>query len=167
MGVRLGTISDDLITKMVNSQWIGKGNFSAKIWADSSKVGEKLTDVFEKGLVQGTSLQKMSKELAEKTLEDTQLSLFQSTKDLYREQFNNSFRVIRTESTRIHNEVELDAIKDSGLQQYEYIAFLDNRTSEICEELDGKVFKVDEAEIGINMPPMHPSCRSTIMPYFD
>jgi uncharacterized protein with gpF-like domain len=38
---------------------------------------------------------------------------------------------------------------------------LDSRTSEICRELNGKRFKLSEAEVGVNYPPMHPNCRST------
>jgi hypothetical protein len=42
-----------------------------------------------------------------------------------------------------------------------YDAFLDNRTSAICREMDGKYFKITEKKIGVNAPPLHPSCRST------
>jgi hypothetical protein len=53
------------------------------------------------------------------------------------------------------------------VDRYEYLATLDNRTSEICRELDGKVFDVKEAEVGVNQPPMHPYCRSTTIPSFE
>ena len=32
---------------------------------------------------------------------------------------------------------------------------------EICQNLDGEVFKVEERETGVNFPPMHPYCRSS------
>ena len=38
---------------------------------------------------------------------------------------------------------------------------LDSRTSKICREKDGQIFKVEEAEVGKNYPPLHPFCRST------
>ena len=48
---------------------------------------------------------------------------------------------------------------------YVFVATLDNRTSQICQELDGKKFKLSEAEEGVNYPPMHPYCRSTVRAY--
>lgn len=42
---------------------------------------------------------------------------------------------------------------------------MDNLTSEICSELDGKVFDTKDAQVDKNYPPMHPNCRSTTIPY--
>ena len=67
----------------------------------------------------------------------------------------------------ISNVATLDAYKASGVvKQYKYLATLDNRTSDICREMDGKLFKLSEAETGVNLPPLHPHCRSTTIPYF-
>jgi NAD+--asparagine ADP-ribosyltransferase len=30
----------------------------------------------------------------------------------------------------------------------------------MCSDLDGKVFRVDEAVVGETYPPLHPNCRS-------
>ena len=61
----------------------------------------------------------------------------------------------------------MEAYKKSGVvDEYQYLATLDNRTSDICRELDGKVFKLSEAQTGVNLPPMHPYCRSTTVPYY-
>ena len=38
-------------------------------------------------------------------------------------------------------------------------------TSEICQEMDGKIFNVKDGIPGDNVPPLHPNCRSTIVPY--
>jgi len=50
--------------------------------------------------------------------------------------------------------------------QYKILATLDHRTSEICADMDGKLFNVGEEEPGINFPPFHPNCRTTQIPYF-
>lgn len=42
----------------------------------------------------------------------------------------------------------------------QYVAVLDTRTSEICRELDGKVFPINEGP----RPPQHPNCRSRTVP---
>ncbi len=79
--------------------------------------------------------------------------------------FNDAFRLIRTETSHIDGQVTLEGYKQAkeelGLEYYDYDAFLDSKTSTICEELNGKRFRIDEAEVGVNYPPMHPNCRST------
>ena len=54
-----------------------------------------------------------------------------------------------------------------GVDEYEILATLDNRTSEICRHMDGKVFKTSDLQVGINHPPFHCRCRTTSVPYFD
>ena len=34
---------------------------------------------------------------------------------------------------------------------------------EICESLQGDVFSLDDAEVGINFPPIHPNCNCSII----
>lgn len=79
--------------------------------------------------------------------------------------FNNAFRLIRTESSFVDSSVRLEEFKQAkeelGYTHYIYDAFLDSRTSEICRDLDKEHIPIDEAEIGVNFPPMHPNCRST------
>lgn len=50
---------------------------------------------------------------------------------------------------------------DEDISFYRFLASLDGRTCEVCGALDGKVFPVSEAKIGINYPPMHNECRCT------
>lgn len=71
-----------------------------------------------------------------------------------------------TESAFFNSAAQMDSFKDVGVEQFEFVATLDNRTSDICQEMDGKVFKMSEREIGVNVPPLHCNCRSTTVPYF-
>lgn len=148
LGLKLHTIAGNKMKQILMSDWSG-ANWSERLWKDREKVGKKLTEVLEKGIPQGVSLQKMSREL----------------RDLTGESFNNAFRLIRTETSHIDGQVTLEgyrqASEELGLEYYEYDAFLDTRTSSICRELNGNRFKVSEAEVGVNYPPMHPNCRST------
>lgn len=41
------------------------------------------------------------------------------------------------------------------------------RTSPMCQEHDGKVYELAKAEVGVNYPPLHPWCRSSIAPEID
>lgn len=60
-----------------------------------------------------------------------------------------------------------DCFKDLDVEKYEIVATLDNKTSHICQEMDGKVFDMKDYEPGITAPPFHVFCRSTTAPYFD
>ena len=51
-----------------------------------------------------------------------------------------------------------------GIDSYEFCAILDDVTSTICKELNGQTFKVSQAQVGVNYPPMHPNCRSFVIP---
>lgn len=76
-------------------------------------------------------------------------------------------RLVRTESCYVANQAEMDSYKECGVEKYEFVAALDARTSEICRNLDGKVFPVEKQCPGTNAPPMHPYCRSTTIAVFD
>lgn len=70
-------------------------------------------------------------------------------------------RYARTKFTEVMNRGRLELFESSKIVQgYEYSAILDNVTSDICESLDGKVFKAGEQPI----PPLHFNCRSLLIP---
>ena len=55
-----------------------------------------------------------------------------------------------------------DLLEAAGLDEYKFIAVLDSRTTPRCQALDGTLHLLEEYSPGINAPPMHPRCRSTI-----
>jgi ribosome-binding factor A len=99
-------------------------NWSERLWKDRELVGKKVTEILETGIPQGKSMQEMSRELADTT----------------GQQFNNAFRLIRTEAAHVDGEVLLDSFRQAqeelGLEYYILDAFLDNRTSDICRKID-------------------------------
>lgn len=72
-----------------------------------------------------------------------------------------------TEKAYFASLADIESYRRLGVEQFEFLATLDSRTSEICQEMDGRVFKVSQYEIGVNVPPLHPNCRSTTVPYFE
>jgi len=50
---------------------------------------------------------------------------------------------------------------------YVIVATLDSRTSETCQEMDGKVFDMKDFEAGVTAPPFHVWCRSCTCPWFE
>ena len=82
------------------------------------------------------------------------------SKDEKKAEFNIR-RLVETESAFFDSESERQCCEDFGIEKYRFLAVLDLKTSDICQELDNKVFLEKERQIGVNAPPMHPFCRST------
>ena len=149
LDIAFNKIASRKLEKILSSNWVGNKNWSERLWEDRELVGKKVTEILETGLPQGKSMQSMARELKEAT----------------NSSFSNAFRLIRTESAHVDGEVLLESFKQAkeelGYEYYIYDATIDNRTSDICKDLDGKRFKISEAVIGVNFPPSHPNCRST------
>lgn len=146
------TLNNDYIGDILNSTWQG-GNYSTRTFKNIEGFAERARDVIGSGLMVGTSQEKMGR--------------------IIRERFDvgryDVMRLIRTETNYFQNQAELRADEDEGVEYYEYMGVQDGRTSDICKPmseggLDGKIFKVSEANVGGNYPPMHPNCRSTTLP---
>lgn len=70
-------------------------------------------------------------------------------------------RFARTKLTEVMNRGRNQLFESTGVvAAYQYSAILDDRTSEICEGLHGKVFELGNEPI----PPMHFNCRSLLIP---
>ena len=149
LDVAFDKIASRKLEKILSSDWVGNMNWSERLWKDREVVGKKVTEILETGLPQGKSMQEMARDL----------------KDATQSSFNDAFRLIRTEAAHVDGEVLLksfkQAQKDLGYEYYIYDATIDNRTSDICKDLDGKRFKISEAVIGVNFCPAHCNCRST------
>jgi SPP1 gp7 family putative phage head morphogenesis protein len=70
-------------------------------------------------------------------------------------------RYARTKFTDVMNRGRMAAFNDSGVVvAYQYSAILDDRTTDICAGLHGKIFEQADAPI----PPLHFNCRSLLVP---
>lgn len=70
----------------------------------------------------------------------------------------------QTEMVALVNLHKQSEWKAAGIERYKFKAIMDERTSEICREMNNKTFLLEELEVGINAPPLHPRCRSHIVP---
>lgn len=123
--------------------------FSDRLWQNKQALLFNTREVLTQGLIQGKSVNVMSSALAAK--------MGQS--------YKNAERLVRTETAHIHAESDRAAYKEAGVEQYEFMATLEVRTCDVCGSLDGKHFKVSEAKVGVNYPPIHPNCRCTTVEY--
>ena len=79
----------------------------------------------------------------------------------------NAGRLVMTESAYFSSTAQKECFKELDVERYEIEATLDGHTSDICQEMDGKVFKMSEYEERVTAPPFHVNCRSCTAPYFD
>lgn len=136
-------ISRERVDKIVNTDWSGR-HFSERIWRNTEKLSSEIKDIMLHAELTGESFSKISADLQKK----------------YGVRAYESLRLIKTETNYITNQAELDDLKARGVEQYELVAKLDDVTSKICEAMDGNVYNVAEAVVGVNYPPFHPNCRT-------
>lgn len=72
--------------------------------------------------------------------------------------------LVRTAVNEIANRAALATYQENAdiVQGFEFVATLDERTTELCAAADGRVFALDDPAALI--PPLHFNCRSTTIP---
>lgn len=73
-------------------------------------------------------------------------------------------RLITTDGTYAHELGVMRGYDEFGLESYQNVATLDERTSDICRDMNLSVFYVKDAEVGVNAPPFHAYCRTITVP---
>lgn len=137
----------DAVKHKMASNWSGK-TFSTNVWGHEEATYKAISDILNKGLTGGWSIDRIARALSERT----------------GVAYHRADTLVRTETTFYNNLATLDAIKELGGDHYEIVAVLDSRTSEICQSENHKVYSVKEYEPGRTAPPFHVRCRSTIRP---
>ena len=72
------------------------------------------------------------------------------------------FGQIDNEVTYLVNQERIQIFKYYGITKVIFKALIDERTTEECREMNGKVFDIDNLVLGENLPPLHYNCRSVI-----
>ena len=137
---------------ILRTPWASDGkNFSQRIWKDRTQLVNNLQKNLSESVIRGDSDTDMIQALS---------------RDEKKAEFNTR-RLVETESAFFDSESERQCCEDFGIEKYRFLAVLDMKTSDICQELDNKVFLEKERQVGVNAPPMHPFCRSTTAPVVD
>lgn len=138
-------VNEKHVEQVLRAPWSGK-NYSERIWGNSDKLARTLQDTVFNSVHRGVPVEKLAKEVQERMNVGK----------------NDAVRLVRTELNYVHNQAALDSLKSANMEYFQFIATLDKRTSSVCREHDNHVYPIDEAEVGTNVPPLHPHCRSTI-----
>ena len=150
------TLDKNKINQVITKPWLKDGkNFSDRIWQDKEQLINTLRTKITQSFITGSTL--------DEAVED--ISKFVSDKIKNKEYVAR--RLLETESAAYASKAQIEAFKSIDIEKYEIVATLDLHTSEICQEMDGKVFKLSDQEVGVTVPPFHTHCRTVIAPYFD
>lgn len=138
------------LSEAVLYNWSGE-MFSDRIWTNKDKMIEQLRAEMVMQIAKGSNVNK----LAEKFAHVMGVSHY------------NAHRLIHTELCAMVNKATIDRYKQSEVVVgHRFMAYLDNRTSKACRNADNNEIYYDKEEpiIGTNVPPLHPNCRSCIVP---
>lgn len=150
------TLDRNKINQVIGKPWLSDGKtFSDRIWQDKEQLINTLRTKITQSFITGSTL--------DEAVED--ISKFVSDKIKNKEYVAR--RLLETESAAYASKAQIEAFKSIDVKKYEIVATLDLHTSEICQEMDGKVFNISDQEIGVTVPPFHSHCRTVIAPYFD
>lgn len=141
-------LNNRVVNQVLNTKFLS-GNYSERIWKNTDKLANTLKEVIGSAIARGESYSKTARRIRERF----GVTQYEAT------------RLVQTETCYFQNQAEIEALKMMGIKKYKFIATLDSRTSDICREHDKKVYNVEGAKAGENLPPLHPNCRSTISAY--
>ena len=150
VGASFSYIDNDMIKEILAFPWSGR-HYSSRLWSNRTKLKNAMVEELTQMLIQGKGVKETSKALSKRLDAD----------------FKNCIRLIHTEHSYFMGEATAKAYEEMNVEKYQFLATLDNRTSEICQKLDGKVFNLKDRVVGVNASPCHPSCRSCEIPYIE
>ncbi|HFK2996184.1 TPA: minor capsid protein, partial [Clostridioides difficile] len=153
VGWSLMSLDTNRINKVISKPWTSDGlNFSERIWGKHrpALVNELHTKLTQ-SIIRGENPKKLVNDFAKR---------FKVSK-------SQAKNLIMTESAFFASASRKDCFNDLDVEKYEIIATLDLRTSNICRELDGKIFDMKDYQVGITAPPFHCRCRTTTAPWFE
>lgn len=137
-------VDPQMLNQMLAMEWAG-ANYSSRIWGNTEALAKDLKEQLVLGYLTGKSEADMAAEIANK----------------FGVANYKARRLVRTESNFQASMADLASYEESEVKNYIIVAILDLKTSEICQEMDGKSFPVKDAKVGVNINPFHPFCRTT------
>jgi len=77
--------------------------------------------------------------------------------------------IARTETTKCFNYGRIETFRENNknggiVKAVRFSAILDDRTTEICSRRHGLILDINDSRIDENTPPLHPNCRSILVP---
>lgn len=151
MGVNFNMPSARVIKTASNVEWLG-ATFTDRTGYTLDRLTNNIEQIIPQLFIQGKNADEFGKAIAK------QFNMSE----------NAAKRDMRTLTTLITNQASILAYNNCEMvDEFEFAATLDGKTSDKCRAMDGKRFKLNEAAPFVNQPPLHYNCRSTTIPYFE
>ena len=148
-------LDDRKVLQIIHKPWAVDGkDFSTRVWEDKANLVNTLHTGLTQSLIRGGNLDDVVNDISQ----------FVSSK-IKNKKYVAS-RLVTTESAAYASKAQEQAYKDLSVDKYEILATLDLHTSDICQDLDGKIFDRKDYQVGVTAPPFHPNCRTVTVPWF-
>lgn len=152
IGWDLQSLNNDQLSKVLSKPWTTDGKtFSNRLWTNKQRLVGSLQTQLTQSIITGKAPDEAIRSLSEE----------------FRVSRNQAGRLIMTESAAFTSSAQEKTYKDLDVEKFEIVATLDNKTSAICQDLDGHVFDMKDFEVGVTAPPFHPWCRTVTVPFFE
>lgn len=122
--------------------------WSERLWSHQEALKTEIGRQLMSGLIAGKSSRDMAREI----------------RKIFGGSLQNAQRLMVTELARVQTEAARQSMEANGNTEYEYMATGPHPCPE-CMKLDGEIFKLKEMQVGVNAPPLHPSCHCCTAPY--
>lgn len=140
-----------LVDEAIRRCWVGNENWSTRVWSDVDQLSARLREGLINCFTKGSDL---------KELRDNLKSL---VKDNVQHALNRAETLARTELSYVRNQATLDRYAAMGVKRYRVLVERDDKLCKVCNSLTD-TYDINKAAVGVNLPPMHPNCRCTIIP---
>jgi len=156
VGWQIAGADEKKLNKLLVTPWAADGrNFSDRTWRNKATMVYELQNELTRQCLLGKS----SREAIE------HMSRFVDKK--FKNAKAQASRLVYTEQAFFASAGAQDSFNELGVEKYIIVATLDSHTSEICQDMDGRVFDMKDYSPGSTAPPFHVRCRSVTAPYFD
>ena len=151
IGWSLHGLTGTEIQKVLSRPWTPDGQtFRDRVWVNKQALVNSVNTNLTQMIMRGEAPDRAIKAIAKQ---------FNVSK-------NKAGRLVMTESAAFSSAAQKDCFSALDVEYYKIIGTLDSETCELCGELDGKVYKMSDYQVGATAPPFHPWCRCCTAPYF-
>lgn len=143
VGFNVAKVDERMLKRILEHPWSGK-NYSQALWENTDKLAALARREITLGFMSGASVQKMAKEID----------------DIMGKGRYAAERLVRTESRYFSSQGELASYRELGIEEYTFLGGGCDR----CAKVNRRSFSLDEGKPFVNLPPIHPNCKCTIVP---
>ena len=134
--------------------------YSKRIWKNEDKVKAALKIEFTKFLKGETNVNNIKDKFNKILVREMGTIKYDNIKNKFAKVFKaqryNIDRLVDTELTRVINMALLDSYEEQGVTHVRWCSVLEEGTCADCRDLDGTVFKIEDAH---GLIPAHPNCK--------